>query len=139
MTLVDFATAAQRLLPALERLESLLDSEIEALGSGDLDALNQHTQGKRRLLRELELEVAQLQVPAGGGEVASADWQRMLTRLARCHQLNQAIGATLSTQLRHNAALLSLLGHSPEPCGYGPAAARGQALPTGRGRALAVG
>lgn len=136
--LVDFDTAARRLLPALERLERLLDGEIAALTAGDLDALNRHTQDKRRLLRELEAEVTRLQVPSRQGDARSAAWQQMLGRLAHCHELNQAIGATLSTQLRQNAELLGLLGHAPEPQGYGPAG-KPRGLPAGQGRPLAVG
>ncbi|MCC5869991.1 MAG: flagellar export chaperone FlgN [Gammaproteobacteria bacterium] len=136
--LVDFDTAARRLLPALERLEQLLDGEIEALTAGDLDALSRHTRDKRRQLRELEAEVSRLQVPGRQGDLRSVAWQEMLARLARCHELNQAIGATLSTQLRQNADLLSLLGHAPAAAGYGPAG-KPRAVLAGQGRPLALG
>ena len=135
---VDFDTAGRRLLPALERLEHLLDGEIQALTTGDLDALNRHTQDKRRLLRELEAEVTRLQVPGRQGDAHSPAWQQMLARLGRCHELNQAIGATLSTQLRQNSELLSLLGHASAPEGYGPAG-QPRKLPPGQGRPLAIG
>lgn len=135
--LVDFDTAAQQLLPALERLEQLLDGEIDALTRGDLDALNRHTQDKRQLLRTLEGEMARLEVPGRRGDPASPAWRRMLARLARCHELNQAIGAALSTQLRQNAELLSLLGRAPEPAGYAPSN-RTRGLPA-QGRPLALG
>lgn len=136
--LVDFDTAAQRLLPALERLEQVLDGEVEALTRGDIEALNRHTHDKRQLLRTLQAEMARLEVPGREGDPGSAAWQRMLARLARCHELNQAIGATLSTQIRQNAELLSLLGHAPEPAGYAPAGRTG-GLTAGQGRPLALG
>lgn len=137
-TFVDFDTAARRLLPSLERLEQLLDGEIEALTAGDLDALNRCTQDKRRQLRQLEAEVSRLQVPGRQGDRRSAAWQQMLARLTRCHELNQAIGATLSMQLRQNADLLSLLGHAPAATGYAPAG-RPRAVLAGQGRPLALG
>jgi flagellar biosynthesis/type III secretory pathway chaperone len=131
---VDFDTAASHLLPPLERLETLLEAESSALGSGDFAALSEHVHRKRALLRDLEQIVSTLNVP-GLRPSASAQWTRMLTRLGRCHALNQAIGAAVNSQMRHNDQLLRILGHDAEPVGYGPTRAHsGRA--SGRGREL---
>ena len=134
---VAFDEAARALLPSLEQLEALLQSEITALTSGDPVSLGEQVERKRTLLRELETRVAALEVPSRQAPSDAGLWQQMLARLARCHELNQAIGSTVTRQLHDNEVLLRMLGHAPDPVAYGPRGT-GQQM-AGKGRALGLG
>jgi flagellar biosynthesis/type III secretory pathway chaperone len=136
-SLVDFDDAARTLLPSLEQLEGLLEAEIAALTAGDPATLGEQVHRKRALLRELETRVGALQVPSQRAPRGATLWQQMLARLARCHELNQAIGATVTRQLRDNDQLLRMLGHAPDPVAYGPRGT-GTAV-AGPGRPLGLG
>ena len=127
------AQALEQLLSLLSSLEETLQREADALTQGDLEALSAHTVAKQALLRQLQSCMSPASSSFEGHDVPE-----LLARLHRCHALNQATGAAISTAMRHNAQLLSMLGQDSTPVAYGRSNASAAGIAhTGRSLATA--
>ena len=127
------AEGLEQLLTLLASLEETLQREADALAQGDLVALSAHTGDKQSLLRQLQACMSPASTAFQGHDVPE-----LLARLHRCHTLNQATGAAISSAMRHNAQMLSMLGQDSGPVAYAPGRTPATGIPhTGRSLATA--
>lgn len=101
------------LLATLDRLQSVLHEEREALIRLDGEALPAFAQEKIRLLEELGAEKSAFE--------ASGDLQARLSRLAELHVAN---GALLQRRRQETAWLLQTLGAAAPATAYDPLGGR---------------
>lgn len=137
------------------RLQSILQSEAEALVTRNLDALEQLVGEKHQLMQrfeQLDCDKHQLLKSHGYGVdqagieacIAWCDatgqllrgWKSLMERVSHCQQLNRVNGVTLDASRRHAQHALNILrGQSPLPDLYSPAGMTSQ--PGSAGRSLA--
>ena len=108
---------------AVEQLADALQTERSALGTADVEALNQAGASKHALmmrLEQLDSERVQLGHSAPGASHALAPlWQQVLQSLRACQQLNQRNGYLVSIRLQQvRKALAVLTGNDTEPSVY---------------------
>lgn len=108
----------------LERLDALLQLELDALVAGDAGLLPSLAEEKTALCAQLE-QCEQARMRASGGQAdARSEQLRELTR--RVAQANQRNGAVVATLMRNAQGALAILRGIPQAAGgsmYGP---RGQ-------------
>ncbi|BFI97105.1 MAG: hypothetical protein RSP_26150 [Rhodanobacter sp.] len=99
---------------ALDLLVQALEAEHDALGTGNIDALDRAGGRKQTLMHQLEKLDAErrllLQQPPLDQSPPDTAWRGIEQTLRHCHQLNQRNGGIVSQRLhfvRHALALLT--------------------------------